>query len=129
MAAEVPKGCPTNAPVVTETKEQLQQAVERVTTFPTTLDPRIFNNVSEVFDGQMRPDVREVSAGRKRPQTWVAWMASCPGACKLGMCNCVRAMNRAPFAPLACPQRCAAGSDCADGAQLCCDGAAPRVHP
>lgn len=61
MAAEVPKGCPTNAPVVTETKEQLQQAVERVTTFPTTLDPRIFNNVSEVFDGQMRPDVREAA--------------------------------------------------------------------
>ena len=90
-AAEVPKSCPTDAPVVTETKEQLQQAVERVTTFPTTLDPRIFNNVTEVFDGQMRPDVREVSAGRSRRRMWVAWMASCPGACKLcvhlGVCN------------------------------------------
>lgn len=27
----------------------------------TTLDPRIFNNVTEVFDGQMRPDMRAVS--------------------------------------------------------------------
>jgi len=60
-AAAVPNGCPTNAPVVTESAEQLQQAVERVTTFPTTLDPRIFDNATEVLDGQMHPDVREVS--------------------------------------------------------------------
>ncbi|KAI7845488.1 hypothetical protein COHA_001035 [Chlorella ohadii] len=60
-AAAVPNGCPTNAPVVTESAEQLQQAVERVTTFPTTLDPRIFDNATEVLDGQMHPDVREAA--------------------------------------------------------------------
>lgn len=60
-AAVVPADCLADAPVVTESAEQLQQAVERVTTFPTTLDPRIFDNATEVLDGQMHPDVREVS--------------------------------------------------------------------
>lgn len=59
----MPDNCPANAPVVKESPKQLQQAVERITSFPTTLDARIFNNVTEVFDGQMRPDMRAVSAG------------------------------------------------------------------
>ncbi|PRW33064.1 type VII secretion [Chlorella sorokiniana] len=60
-AAVVPADCLADAPVVTESAEQLKLAVERVTTFPTTLDARIFNNVTEVFDGQMRPDVRDAA--------------------------------------------------------------------
>ncbi|KAI7844625.1 hypothetical protein COHA_001715 [Chlorella ohadii] len=65
--AAVPSGCPANAPVVTESAEQLQQGVDRITAFPTTLDPRVFNNVTEVFDGQMRPDVR---AGSTASYEW-----------------------------------------------------------